>query len=270
VSLSVLQEHIHPDSRPKICAQQYGGIPALTASLSGPFRAVFTTRTGGVSKGPFQHLNLSQSHGDDPGDVKDNRRRLARAVREADGLSGATGLVSPRQVHGLRVIGTAEYKRGPAGAPCDGLTVHPERDAGLGALLVFGDCVPVIMVGEVDAALVHGGWRGLLGGVVQEGARAMTAPPGLAFIGPSAGPCCYKVDSHLVQSFADRYGRGLTRGGHLDLWEVCTRALEEVGVPRSQVVNPRLCTICNPELFYSHRRDGPATGRQGALLWAVS
>src|SRR5680860_1899184 len=97
---------------------------------------------------------------------------IRRPPRSTQSRSSAASDVYKRQ---------AEYKRGPAGAPCDGLTVHPERDAGLGAFLVFGDCVPVIMVGEVDAALVHGGWRGLLGGVVQEGARAMTAPPGLAF-----------------------------------------------------------------------------------------
>lgn len=269
MSLNVLEEQIHPDSRSRLHVCDSAGIPVLLASLPGSFRALFTTRIGGVSKGPFRYFNLGERRGDDQEHVGENRDRLGGVAADLGGGGAAPELVSPRQVHGLRVVGASEYQRSSVDAACDGLAIHPERDAGLGALLLFADCVPVILAGEVDAVLVHGGWRGLLGGVVQEGARAMTAPPGLAFIGPSVGPCCYQVDEAVTQGFQDRYGPGVAQDGNLDLWEVGTRALGEVGVPRSRVVNPRLCTFCNPEWLYSHRRDGPATGRQGALLWTV-
>jgi hypothetical protein len=177
-------------------------------------------------------------------------------------------LVSPAQVHGVRVVGTAEYAGGEPGSACDGLTTQPNLDRGLAALLVFADCVPVVLLGEVDGAVLHGGWRGLLAGVVQQGAAAMTAPPGMAIIGPSIGPCCYEVSEELATDFERRYGDGVVRSGRrLDLWEVAARAAGEAGVPREKVVNPRLCTVCNQDLFFSYRADGAGAGRHGAVLW---
>ena len=56
----------------------------------------------------------------------------------------------------------------------------------------------------------------------------------------------------------------------VDLWEAATRALGEVGVPRGGVLNPRLCTVCNNDLFYSYRAEGPVTGRHGCVAWAAT
>lgn len=179
--------------------------------------------------------------------------------------------MSPYQVHGVRVTGTAEYAAEPEDRPCDGLTYRSPLDRGLVPLLLFADCVPVLLVGEVDAALVHGGWRGLLGGIVQQGAAAMTAPPGLAVVGPSIGPCCYRVGDSVARDFALRYGAGVVLPGpRLDLWEVAALAAAEVGVPRSRLVNPRLCTSCNHDLFFSYRVDGSQAGRHGAAVWGTA
>ena len=89
----------------------------------------------------------------------------------------------------------------------------------------------------------------------------MTGPPGLAFMGPSIGPCCYQVGEELAERFAERYGAGARqRDRRLDLWERRDAALAEIGVPRGRVINPRLCTVCHAELFYSHAppRSRPA------------
>jgi copper oxidase (laccase) domain-containing protein len=75
------------------------------------------------------------------------------------------------------------------------------------------------------------------------------------------------VGPELSARFQRRYGAGLTHEGRLDLWSAAERALAEVGVGPACVVNPRLCTSCNPDLFFSHRRDGSRTGRQGLLAW---
>jgi polyphenol oxidase len=261
------------------------GIPLLEAQLPGTFRALFTTRVGGESRGPYASLNLDPRSEDDSHSVERNRSRLA-ALMSGEGAISKSGaapgfqLISPTQVHGLRVVGAAEYaaqteeerRAGRLGAPCDGLTLHAELDRGLAPLLLFADCVPVVMVGEVDMAVVHGGWKGVLGGIVQQGGQAMTGPPGLAVIGPSIGPCCFTVGDEVAQAFARRFGPDVVAGPatapRVDLWAAIGRALAELGVGAHQVVNPRLCTVCNRDLFFSYRGDGPVTGRQGCAIWA--
>jgi copper oxidase (laccase) domain-containing protein len=149
--------------------------------------------------------------------------------------------------------------------------------------------VPVVLGSEVDMAVSHGGWRGVLGGIVQQAGRAMIGAPAGAVIGPSIGPCCFTVGREVAALFAARFGSRVVRepgeqgggaetggadsgdrtegGPRVDLWEAVAVALEELGVPRSQVVNPRLCTRCNADLFYSYRKGGPVTGRHGCLGW---
>ena len=241
--------------------------------LPGPFRALFTTRVGGESVGRYATLNLSARGEDEPMVVERNRARVGR-------LAGRR-LVSPAQAHGLRVAGTAEYVQENLDTPCDGLTIHPEIDKGLAALLLFADCVPVVLCGEVDMAIAHGGWRGILGGIVQQAGRAMMGPPATAVIGPSIGPCCFTVDEDLAGAFAARFGPAVLpataetgtshgKGGRVDLWAATAKALVELGIREDQVVNPRLCTVCNQDLFFSYRGDGAVTGRQGCLGWAAS
>ena len=116
--------------------------------------------------------------------------------------------MSPRQVHGLRVVGTSEYVGGTEGTPCDGLTLNPLLDRDLAAVLLFADCVPLVLCGDVDMAVAHGGWRGILGGIVQQAGMAMTGPPGAAVVGPSIGPCCFTVGPEVADAFSERFGPG--------------------------------------------------------------
>jgi copper oxidase (laccase) domain-containing protein len=210
-------------------------------------------------------MNLDPRSEDRPEAVAHNRDLLGSAI---DRL-----LVSPLQAHGLRVAGIADYLERPPDTACDGLTLHSEIDRGLAALLLFADCVPVVFCGEVDMAVVHGGWRGVLGGVVQQGGRAMIGAPATAIIGPSIGPCCFTVGPEVADAFAARFGPQVVLAGQVsprvDLWEAVTVAATELGVPRGQVVNPRLCTVCNADLFYSYRKEGPITGRHGCLAWVA-
>jgi copper oxidase (laccase) domain-containing protein len=288
---AALFERMDPEARSRLDVRESDGIPFLEAKLPGVFRAAFTTRMGGDSGGPYTSFNLDPGSADDPMAVQRNRSLLERILRgetrtdtgaaSVDRLPGYR-LVSPAQTHGLRVVGAAEYVvgledeagHGRGSASCDGLTIHAELDRGLAPLLLFADCVPVIMVGEVDMAVVHGGWRGMLGGIVQEGARAMTGPPGSAFIGPSVGPCCFSVADEVAQAFARRFGPEVVVGSQesprVDLWAAANRALAEFGVESNRVVNPRLCTVCNRDLFFSYRADGPVTGRQGCVAWTVA
>lgn len=285
-AVEALSQRIDPAAGSRLSVDSWNGIPFLEAKLPGAFRALFTTRIGGESAAPYSTLNLSPRTEDSVSSVRANRGRISEAVSSIgaprdSGNRREYRLISPLQVHGVRVVGAAEYvaqcDSAPRGetpeAPCDGLTLHPELDRGLAALLLYADCVPVVMVGEVDMAVVHAGWRGLVDGVIQRGAQAMTGPPGMAVIGPSIGPCCFGVSPDVAGVFADRFGAGVVvdeQGGpRVDLWAAASVALSELGVPQRQIVNPRLCTRCNRDLFYSYRGDGRVTGRHGCLAWTV-
>ena len=220
----------------------------------GPYVVAFSTRRGGISGAPFDTLNLGRLTEDDPDHVAENRRRLCAEIGTDAGL-----LRFGRQVHGATV-----HRAAGTGEPGDGLWT----DAPGEPLLVFtADCLPVAIVrtdGSVPAvAALHVGWRGLLAGIVAAGVACLGGGPLAAAIGPGLGPCCYEVGEEVAQPFRERFGAEVVRDGRLDLWSAAERALAGAGV--ADVHRTDLCTACNGELFFSHRRDAGRTGRQGMV-----
>ncbi|MBS1870137.1 MAG: laccase domain-containing protein [Actinobacteria bacterium] len=216
-------------------------------------RALFTTRRGGVSEGAYASLNLGRWTADDADAVDRNRNILAAAI----GLP-LEAVVQGRQVHGNRV----ERRAAPSGEPreADGVaTAEPK----LAPLVLTADCLPVALIAPGAVAMVHAGWRGLADGVVENGVAAVRELGGdgevQAAIGPGAGGCCYEVGDDVAAAF----GRS---AGLLDLKAVARERLEAAGV--AHVYDAGLCTICSdPDLFFSHRRDGGVTGRQAGVAW---
>jgi len=241
------------------------GVRWLEADLGGA-RAAFSTRQGGVSEPPFDSLNLGLLTDDHEDAVNENRMRLARALDFEP-----EQVVFARQVHGTDLIEhpiefrgsfvrsdrTKEPRNGVPDA--DG---HIVRGPGLAALVFVADCLPVALAGPEGVAMVHAGWRGLAGGIIGAGAEAVGATS--AAIGPGIGPCCYEVGEEVLGAFGD-LGQGIADGRMLDLPEVARRLLAHAGVER--VESAGLCTSCEPELFFSHRRDRGRTGRQAGLAW---
>ena len=110
--------------------------------------------------------------------------------------------------------------------------------------------------------MLHCGWRGLAAGIIAKGAKAIGATD--AAVGPGIGPCCYEVGDEVLGAFSG-LGEGIAEGRMLDLSEVAVRLLAEAGVEKVAVAG--LCTRCESDLFFSHRRDDGKTGRQGSLVW---
>jgi len=233
----------------------------IAADLPGA-HAVFTTRRGGVSRGPYASLNLGRWTEDEPAAVEANRERLAASL----GLE-RTRIAQGRQIHGStvrRVSAPPDPELPPA--PADGQATGVPN---LAALVLTADCLPIALAAPGAVAMVHAGWRGLAGGVVAEGVAALRAVGGrgplVAAIGPGAGPCCYEAGEGVHAAFA-AYGPDVRRGRHVDLKLVARRALEAAGAVEAHDVG--LCTMCAPPgLFFSHRRDGGLTGRQAGLAW---
>jgi YfiH family protein len=127
--------------------------------------------------------------------------------------------------------------------------------------VLVADCVPIALASEEGVAMLHAGWRGLAGGIVAEGVAALRAlgpSPVAAAIGPGAGPCCYEVGREVHAAFG-------TAGRTVDLKALARARLEAAGV--DEVHDCGLCTICDPERFFSHRRDDGVTGRQAGVAW---
>jgi hypothetical protein len=145
---------------------------------------------------------------------------------------------------------------------CDGLW----SDApGRGMLLLTADCLPIALVrrrGEPAVAILHAGWRGLLAGIAAAGVRALGKDV-VAAVGPGIGPCCYEVGEEVAAPFVEAFGADVVRDRKLDLWTSAERALRAAGC--AQVDRFDLCTACEPQRFFSHRRDAGRTGRQGVI-----
>jgi YfiH family protein len=228
----------------------------------GPYAVAFTTRVGGVSDGAFESLNLGALTDDDPLKVVENRRLACEAV----GADSATATMA-WQHHGAEVR-QAEPRGvvtpGTQFDRCDGLWSDRPGQA---MMLVTADCLPIAL-GRANGSkpalsVLHVGWRGLLAGIVAQGANALGGGRLTAAIGPGIGPCCYEVGEEVREPFRAAYGDEVVTDGRLDLWSAAEQALRAAGC--DEVERTDLCTYCHPELFFSHRRDRGRTGRQGVI-----
>jgi len=218
----------------------------------------FTTRLGGVSEGPYASLNLGRKSGDDP-ERADENRRIACGAIGAD----VEKLALNYQVHSARVLRAAPALRGEH---ADGLWTD---EPGLPILAMSADCLPIALArdGRPGVAVLHAGWRGLLAGIVAAGVDALGGGALSAAVGPGIGPCCYEVGEEVAAPFRDRFGDEVVRNGRLDLWTSAERALRAAGVARVDRFD--CCTACEPETFFSHRRDAGRTGRQGVIAYVA-
>lgn len=237
--------------------------------LPASVRAFTTLRHGlGVSKAPFDHLNLGLRAGDEAEAVLRNRALLHEAAK----------LPSPprwlRQVHGVDVV-RFDGDRGEDG--------ETEADASVSSTtgtvlaILTADCMPVLFCAddgsEIGAA--HAGWRGLVGGVLENTVAAMHTPPQRlhAWLGPAAGPQHYEIGEEVFDAFVSRdWSAGSafvsTRPHHwrVDLYALARRRLEGAGIDPSRIHGGGLCTIAEPDRFFSHRRDQRG-GRMASLIW---
>jgi polyphenol oxidase len=234
----------------------------LAFDLPGASHALFTCRA---------HGNLSSVGGLDAEHGLQARERLRREV-------GVERLQRGYQVHGKTVLCSRTDADFPAQ---DSATAQPpvEADvqatsvAGIGAIVLTADCLPVALGTDGAVAIVHAGWRGLAAGVLEEGVSALRELGGegdlVAVIGPGAGPCCYEVGEEVHAAFGGthRIESPPTRtplSRNIDLKAIARDRLLAAGV--REVQDLAICTICD-ERFFSHRREGARAGRQGAVAW---
>jgi YfiH family protein len=221
----------------------------LTAALPGG-GVLFTDRSEG---------NMSSVAGPGAEQGAANRARLRDRL-------GLQQLARGYQVHGSDVRVVREMPEREAQTPelhrADGQATPL---AGLGAIVLAADCLPVAIGGDGAAAMVHAGWRGLAAGVLENGVRALRDLLGgevrlLAVLGPCAGPCCYEVGPEVHAALAT----GVEQKATIDLRTIARARLHAAGVTSVGALGG--CTICD-ERFFSHRREGEQAGRQAGVAW---
>jgi YfiH family protein len=243
-------------------------------SAPGFLTHAFCTRHGGVSRAPYDGLNVGDLVGDVEEDLLQNLNRVKDAFAIPDGR-----LILMRQVHGDRIHVIDGDGPLPEGLPeCDGLiTDRPWTALGIRT----ADCVPLFFVDRTRRVIgaAHAGWRGTALGIaarmVATFAERFSSRPEdiLAVSGPAIGPCCYQVDTPVFDAFsalpgADLFLRPCPGKGRwmLDLALANRLQIRDAGVPVENICVTGLCTACRQDLFFSHRAAGSRTGRQISLI----
>ena len=229
--------------------------------------AFCTTRAGGVSRPPFDTMNLGLHVGDESAAVIENRRRLMAL----NALPTVPAWL--RQVHGTRIVpaeGIADS------VPADGCwTDAPGRSIAV----MTADCLPVVLCDAAGSrvAVVHAGWRGLAAGVLEAALEVFAAGQPLhAWLGPAIGADAFEVGAEVRDTFVRR------RAGHAAafrpaavagkyLCDLYALARDELTAYRwISVSGGEHCTFTERERFHSHRRDGTASGRMATVAWLAA
>ncbi len=225
--------------------------------------AVTTTRQGGISRAPFDSLNLADHVGDQPQAVQHNRVLLRARLR----LPAEPVWLD--QVHGCTV------------AACCSAGPRPRADAGYAdrpgvvCAVLTADCLPVFFCDRqgTRVAAAHAGWRGLAGGVLESTVEALAVAPEqlLVWLGPAIGPQAFEVGAEVRSAFVGQHAEAggafaaQANGRWLaDLYRLARIRLGRLGV--NAVYGGAFCTFRDRERFYSYRRDR-VTGRMASLIW---
>jgi hypothetical protein len=191
------------------------------------------------------------------GDVRESEAEIAQRL--------GVRLLRPRQMHGADVFVASAAAEGGSAPEADAVLTSAH---GLAPTVISADCLPIVIASQHAVAAVHAGWRGLAAGVIANAVAALREVGGgvmHAAIGPGAGVCCYEVGEELHRRF-NAHCQDFHHGANLDLKAIARVQLMEAGVAR--IHDAEICTICgDPELTYSHRREGPETGRQALIAW---
>lgn len=234
-------------------------------------KAYVTQRTGGVSRGGYESLNLAMHVEDTLADVIENRARLSQA------LSLPAEPLWLNQVHGVNVLDAAEILSHEGLCDADASMTYQTNHV---LAILTADCLPIFLTDRSGSfvSAIHAGWRGLVDGIIPEAVRASSVPAEkvLAWVGPGIGPNHYEVSSEVRDVFlmsgrADYFHfRPSQKTGHwmADLAGIALWQLDQLNV--CWIGGGHWCTYQRQDQFFSYRRDGAQTGRMASLIWLAN
>lgn len=262
-----IKKGFHINSKNGVVYLSVPSIDAVGAYING-----FTTRIGGVSADEYSSLNLSLTREKNRQNVSENYRRLASAL----GLELST-FTACHYEHGNSVeiitkehLGAGILRENPLPF-CDGVIA---AEPGVTAVTMHADCTPIFFADKKGSicGVCHAGWKGTYKCISQQMIKKMNIPLNdiLIGIGPSICRNCFEVQEDVGSLFYNKWGSSaiVFRGEKqfVDLGKVTLMQLEEIGVPPENITIADICTYCNPNLFYSHRRDKGNTGAMASVI----
>jgi YfiH family protein len=238
----------------------------ITANWPAPqnIHTATTLRTGGVSQGKFNSLNPADHVNDQLPHVIENWQLIKQM------LALPADPVWLRQTHSTQVI------------CADRVTGNPEADASYTAksnivcTILTADCLPVLLCDQQGTmiAAIHGGWRGLLNGIIENTLSKMPATGLMAWLGPAIGVECFEVGDDVRDAFINKSAqfscafKNHAQGKYLaDIYQIARIILNNAGV--QQIYGGQYCTVTESDRFFSYRRDGQ-TGRMATMIWKNS
>jgi hypothetical protein len=238
----------------------YQDIEILQSSLLNKHSEIchgFSTRKGGISSGKFASLNLGNDRGDDIDNTKENTRRFCKTVK----ISPAR-LVHLGQIHSNNIVKVDRpgFIENTDGAMTDTQNIFIS--------VKTADCVPILLYDPTAKVVgaIHIGWRGITKKIIEsfiekavENYNVDTANL-LVVIGPSIGECCYEIKENVLDKFDDFEIVNKNNKFFLDLDTIVLNRLLKYGINSDKIDIIGLCTYCNPDKFFSCRRDGKTTG----------
>lgn len=229
------------------------------------------TRRGGLSPAPWASLNVGATVGDDAQRVRRNKRLALDVLQRTE-----ASLYEVWQIHSATIVEAAAPRGERDLVQADGI-ITDSPDVTL--MMRFADCIPVLLYDPCRhaAGIVHAGWLGTVREATAEAVRAMVrafgSRPGdlRAGIGPSIGPDHYEVGEDVAARMREAFGERAESFLHreagalrLNLWAANRWQLEREGVQEVEVAE--ICTVCEPDDWYSHRGEKGRTGRFGAIV----
>jgi len=240
----------------------------------------YSSRMLGDSKGIYAAMNLGFNRGDDHKTVLNNYRKMTAAL----GI-GVSNLVLPKQTHSLNV---KKVTKADCGNGIERKNAFEDVDAlmtdenGVALMVFTADCVPVFLFDPVKRviALAHAGWRGTVGGICRNTLHAMNRVYGskpkdvIAAIGPSICRECFEIGPEVAEEFLQAFPEekdevlfaGKGDRSFADLWKANEIMLLREGVLRENITVSGLCTMCRPQMFFSHRATAGKRGSNAGFL----
>jgi len=253
---------------------------SIESWLQAGVNMAFSARRGGISEAPYESCNLGLHVGDDATQVLANRAGFLHAFQADLGQA-----VCCQQVHGDKVASIDKSHQGRGAFLYE--QSLPEYDAmitdepGVYLLTFYADCLPVYFFDPIHraAGIAHSGWKGTMQQIAVKTLKAMQerfssrADEMFIAIGPGIGSCCFEIAPDLANKvniafsdFHDIIYHKESANIYWDLPETNRQMLIKQGVNPDRISSSRLCTSCQPDSFFSYRRDQGKTGRMGALI----
>lgn len=240
----------------------------------------FTTKLGGVSQGECESLNLGFNRGDEQANVFENYKRVCQLLEVP-----FESLVLSRQVHETHIkeVSLKDAGNGISYAnkweSVDGIYT---KERGLTLVTHYADCVPLFFYAPKYGmiGMAHAGWRGTVQGIGKKMIKIWHEKHHIPLedievgIGPSIGPCCFEVGKEVATIFIEQFGNTdfimkhkEDEKYHINLWACNEKVLRDAGIKQVQIAKAEMCTCCQSDIFYSHRKTQGRRGTLGAFMY---